>query len=956
MTSAQEQPLFEEPVAAPSQKTPSGQEKKPARTASRSRSTARKPAQQTGAEPLLSQRLEAPPAESIKTAQELQSTSERQTKHPSRGTKPAKKASSQRASPKKRNQGKKPATISVNDSGKKQATQRYAKEARLENEHLKKYLSATDAKALKTHLGIETVGEFLEFYPRKYLPRGELSSFANLVEGSQVSIIARVVKVSTRQLRARRGSLTEVIITDQLTDDVSEEPNTIFQDSAVQRPRADYRFAPSQGTAQGHHPRIMGSASGYSDNFGILPSAMANGYLQDSPFADYVMGAPSTRMTLSFFNAWTAAREIYVGDQVMFSGKVGSYRGELTLTNPHYAVLTENRADTVQTPQAIERAKQRATAPIPVYRASAKLPTDRIATAMETLLDSAPLAELEDPIPAQVRSRRKIPSLSWTYRAVHTPDTEETWRAAQHFLRFREAFVLQSALARIREARAAHSTVARPLVQGGLADQLLEILPYSLTAGQESVGQEISADLGSQIPMNRLLQGDVGSGKTVVALRAMLQVVDNGAQAAMLAPTEVLAEQHYRSVLEILGSLTNDTVIPSQEVGAAAGEKPAVHVVLLKASLPAAVKKKALVDIASGAADIVIGTHALLADAVSFAELGMVVVDEQHRFGVEQRDALRGAGGELPHRLVMTATPIPRTVAMTVFGDLDTSVLNQLPAGRQKIQTVVVPLKEHPTWERRIWQRAREEIDAGHQVYVVVPKIGEGDTDANLEDDGGLYGSPSTDVFKDAGPQLNSVSSMMAELADIPALIGTRVAALHGRMDAAEKAQTMQDFSEGQIDLLVCTTVIEVGVNVPNATLMIIMDADRFGISGLHQLRGRIGRGSLPGTCLLVTTQESDGVSRERLAAVASSTDGFELSRIDLEQRREGDILGAAQSGKKSTLKLLRALTDAKLIEQAREDAREIVSADPMLAQHPDLARTIDRALDADREAFLGRG
>ena len=350
---------------------------------------------------------------------------------------------------------------------------------------------------------------------------------------------------------------------------------------------------------------------------------------------------------------------------------------------------------------------------------------------------------------------------------------------------------------------------------------------------------------------------------------------------------------------------------------------------------------------------------------MTFADLGLVVVDEQHRFGVEQRDALRGPGGELPHRLVMTATPIPRTVAMTVFGDLDTSVLDQLPAGRQKITTHVVPLAEHPRWADRIWARAREEIDAGHQVYVVVPKIGGADASGDAEAGQTLFGAGGL-TGKGLGSQaatgesargsLASVESTLEELKDVPALAGVRIEGLHGRMDAAEKNRVMTEFSAGRVDLLVSTTVIEVGVNVPNATLMIIMDADRFGISGLHQLRGRIGRGSLPGTCLLVTKQPADGVSRERLAAVAATTDGFELSRVDLEQRREGDILGAAQSGKKSTLKLLRALTDAKLIERARQDAFGIIEADPTLAKHPDLARTIDRALDADREAFLGRG
>lgn len=839
----------------------------------------------------------------------------------------------------------------------KDALARYAAEDRLDNAPLADYLGATLAKSFKTHLGLETVGQALDYYPRKYLPRGELTPFSSLVEGAEATIVARVVRVTTRQMASRRGSITEITITDQLAQ--VGQPESAWQPP---NPNAYRGAAPPASYTRGYtNPRLHGSAGGSTDTQlpGTQPSYQLGDIFGGYAPEPYSLTASGT-MTLSFFNAWTAARDIHEGDQVMFSGKVGSYRGEITLTNPHYAVIAgkELAAAPGASAEAIERAAARASAPIPVYKASPKFPTDKVAAAIETLIERINLKELEDPVPFTVRKSRKIPSLEWTYRAVHTPDTEETWRAAHHSLRYREAFVLQAALARIRAARAAHQTVARPYVEGGFADALLEALPYQLTEGQQAVGAEIRSDLASSSPMNRLLQGDVGSGKTVVALRAMLQVADNGAQSAMLAPTEVLAEQHYRSVCEILG----DMLAPQDSSGSAGA---GVRVVLLTASLKTKAKREALLAIASGEADIVIGTHALLGDSVTFADLGLVVVDEQHRFGVEQRDALRGPGGELPHRLVMTATPIPRTVAMTVFGDLDTSVLDQLPAGRQKITTHVVPLAEHPRWADRIWARAREEIDAGHQVYVVVPKIGGADTPSDAEAGQTLFGAGAL-TGKGLGSQaaagesargsLASVESTLEELEDVPALAGVRIEGLHGRMDTAEKNRVMTEFSAGRVDLLVSTTVIEVGVNVPNATLMIIMDADRFGISGLHQLRGRIGRGSLPGTCLLVTKQPADGVSRERLAAVAATTDGFELSRVDLEQRREGDILGAAQSGKKSTLKLLRALTDAKLIERARQDAFGIIEADPTLAKHPDLARTIDRALDADREAFLGRG
>ena len=847
-------------------------------------------------------------------------------------------------------------------AARSRALAHYNDEKRLENAPLTRYLPTATARALKTHLSISTVGELLEYFPRKYLPRGELTRFADLVEGQDVTIIARVTNVLTRTMAARRGKITEVTITDTLAEsDQNSVDNSSSGTFAVREGRAN---TPQRMSAGKTNPRVSGLAvpsagySGYADSYG-----QQNGGNNLFGVPQHIFGGSDlsgtgrvgSTMKLSFFNAWTAAREIHAGETMMFSGKVGIYRGEYTLTNPHYALLSDD---------GNANAPERAEAPIPVYRAPVKLPTDRIATAIAQLIESVPLKELEDPIPYKIRRARKVPSLEWTYRALHTPDSEDTWRAAQAQMRYREAFVLQSALARLHAARAAHATVARPALPDGAADALLNVLPYELTEGQQRVGKEISRDLASPSPMNRLLQGDVGSGKTVVALRAMLQVADSGGQSAMLAPTEVLAEQHFRSILDILGDLADTEGIPGYETTLfhpqnqkeSKKTEHRVRVRLLSASMPSAHKRAVLAEIADGTADVVIGTHALLSDAVTFRDLGMVVVDEQHRFGVEQRDSLRGNNGELPHRLVMTATPIPRTVAMTVFGDLDVSVLDQLPAGRQQTATHVVPLAEKPTWADRLWTRAREEIDAGHQVYVVVPKIG--DDDEELEEGQQLFGDAGREGSQssDGKTRLTSVTAMTAYLKQNPALTGTRIASLHGRMDPEEKTAVMTAFERGEIDILVSTTVIEVGVNVPNATLMMIMDADRFGISGLHQLRGRVGRGGFAGTCLLVTRQQAGGVSRERLDAVAATTDGFKLSQIDLQQRREGDILGAAQSGKKSTLKFLRALADATIIERAREDARALIAADPTLAKHPNLARTIDRALDADREAFLGRG
>ena len=1037
---ARKKPAQKEPAQkAPVQKEPSPQESETAARATSARpqkaTKASEGGEQKPAPKKNTQKKSAPEAESEKPAPKK--TAPKTKKAVAKKTAPAQKAPAQKASAKKATSEKvaaeKPASAAA--EAKSRALARYASEDRIENAPLKKYLPAPSAKAIATHLDLHTVGEMLEYFPRKYLPRGELSSFAELVEGQDVTIIARVVHVSTRTMAARRGKITEVTITDRLSDATGQDALAGFgaagfgatgfgaggpvsvvpgranrpgvsgasrvsgvpaqnwqatgmhnprinalanstQNPAAQIPRAQNPAAQNPVQGRGAQPA---SYSGYADSYG------QDSFAQDSFAQGGLFGVPTPRMTnpgaligsqmkLSFFNAWTAAREIREGETMMFSGRVGIYRGEYTLTNPHYALLSKDASGADVTDAA--------TAPVPVYRAPVKLPTDRISGYMAQLLEKVPLKELEDPVPYTIRRARKVPSLEWTYRALHTPDSEDTWRAAQAQMRYREAFVLQSALARLHSVRAAHLTQPRPAVEGGLADRLLQVLPYELTEGQQKVGAEIAADLSSESPMNRLLQGDVGSGKTVVALRAMLQVADAGGQSAMLAPTEVLAEQHLRSVLDILGDMAapedsdaDDSAAGSAEgIPAGSGAEPGrVRVRLLTASMGTRAKRKVLQELADGTAQIVIGTHALLSDEVSFHDLGLVVVDEQHRFGVEQRDSLRGTGGALPHRLVMTATPIPRTVAMTVFGDLDVSVLDTLPAGRQKISTHVVPLAEKPAWASRLWRRAREEIDAGHQVYVVVPKIGE-DGDS-LEEGAAFFGASSLNgagagagnsaqgyfgqggsASSDGKVQLTSVASMYSYLSAEDALVGVRIGTLHGRMDPAEKTAVMTAFERGEIDLLISTTVIEVGVNVPNATLMIIMDADRFGISGLHQLRGRVGRGGYAGTCLLVTRQEEGGVSRERLDAVASTTDGFELSRIDLAQRREGDILGAAQSGSKSTLRFLRALADADIIERAREDARSVVEKDPTLAKHPSLARTIDRALDADREAFLGRG
>ncbi|MCC9193840.1 ATP-dependent DNA helicase RecG [Arthrobacter sp. zg-Y916] len=639
---------------------------------------------------------------------------------------------------------------------------------------------------------------------------------------------------------------------------------------------------------------------------------------------------------LTFFNGYNAQKELQVGTRAMFSGKVGVYKGQLTLTNPNYVLLGDEADD-----------EEEARRPIPVYPATAKLTSWDIKKTIDVLLDSLQADRLGDPVPQAIRAREKLMALPAAFEAIHRPAEIEQAYKARHRFRYQEALVLQTALARRHAQTARQDATARPPAEGGLLESFDAALPFTLTAGQSRIGGELAADLAKPHPMNRLLQGEVGSGKTLVALRAMLQVIDAGGQAALLAPTEVLAAQHYASITRTLGPLAEGGMLGGSELG--------TRVTLLTGSMSASQRKAALLDAASGEAGIVIGTHALLSENVQFADLGLVVVDEQHRFGVEQRDILRTKGRNgTPHLLVMTATPIPRTVAMTVFGDLDVSTLDELPAGRAPISTYLAPLADKPAWGPRIWARAREEVDAGRQVYVVCPKIGDQDEEPGTEL-APVEDAPRQTAQRNQRP-LAAVTEVVERLQELPVLAGIRLGMLHGRMDPADKSAAMDAFNRGETDLLVSTTVIEVGVDVHNATMMVILDAERFGISQLHQLRGRVGRGGLPGTCLLVTNLEAGHPSRERLDAVAATTDGFELSRRDLELRREGDILGASQSGGRSTLKLLRAIQDEPLIEKARTDAYGLVGEDPDLLEHPALNEAIEAYLNPEKEAFLERG
>jgi ATP-dependent DNA helicase RecG len=642
------------------------------------------------------------------------------------------------------------------------------------------------------------------------------------------------------------------------------------------------------------------------------------------------------RLTLTFFGhgrqSWREA-ELSPGVRGLFSGQVSSFRGKRQLTHPEYELLGGGSAGA--------RAAEFAAELIPVYRASAQLPSWKIADSVRIALDVLDVPD--DPLPAQLRRRHDLCGYADAVRGIHRPVDETDVYRSRARLKWDEAFALQVLLAQRRLAAASYSAIPRPPVAGGLLAEFDATLPFELTVGQQLAGATIADDLAREHPMHRLLQGEVGSGKTVIALRAMLQVIDAAGQAVLLAPTEVLAQQHFRSISSLLG--------PLGMAGQLGGAEHATRLTLLTGSLGAAARRKALLEAASGGAGIIIGTHALLEDRVQFADLGLVVIDEQHRFGVEQRDALRDKAGDgRPHMLVMTATPIPRTVAITVFGDLDVSTLTELPAGRSPIATHVVPVAERPHYLARTWERIREEVAAGRQAYVVCPRIG-GDGPPDAEDVSAA-GPAEDEGSPGPGRPPIAVLDLAAELTAGP-LAGLRVAILHGRLPAEEKEKVMLAFADGLVDVLVTTTVIEVGVDVSNAVVMVIMDADRFGVSQLHQLRGRVGRGSNPGLCLLVTETPETAPGRERLDAVASTLDGFALSRIDLIQRREGDVLGTAQAGRKSSLRLLRLLADEDLIAQAREEATALVAADPALADAPGLAAAVRALIDVERTTFL---
>ncbi|MFD7024305.1 ATP-dependent DNA helicase RecG [Promicromonospora sukumoe] len=694
----------------------------------------------------------------------------------------------------------------------------------------------------------------------------------------------------------------------------------------------------------------------------VRPMRNRNGALMEVVVTD-----GTSRLSLTFFgkhrgSLYNHEKRLVPGAKGLFTGTVVLYRGTRQLTHPDFTLMGEE--SDLDSDEAL---LEHATKPIPIYPAAAGIPSWKIQGALRVVLDTLADADVPDPVPDEVRERQGLPVRAAALRSLHRPATLEEAYRARHRMRFEEAFVLQAALAQRRARTAAEDATARPPLPAGQPGILADFdasLPFTLTDGQRQVGDEVAAELARPRPMHRLLQGEVGSGKTVVALRAMLQVVDAGGQAALLAPTEVLAAQHARTLRALLGPLADGgTLFGAERTGAS------TRVALLTGSLGAKARKEALLQAASGEAGIVVGTHALLSEHVQFADLGLVVVDEQHRFGVEQRDALRAKGRVSPHLLVMTATPIPRTVAMTVFGDLETSSLTEVPAGRAGITTVAVPAG-NVRWTDRTWARVREEVDAGRRAYVVCARIHPDDENdgrsgqrakasAKDFDDLPEFLDPADPAEPGAGatdrPPLRAVLEVVEELRTRPELAGVEVGVLHGQMPADQKDAAMAAFASGAAPVLVSTTVVEVGVDVPEATAMVIFDADRFGISQLHQLRGRVGRGSDPGLCLLVSDAEQGTPAYARLEAMTQTTDGFKLANLDLELRSEGDVLGAAQSGRASSLRLLRVVKDAGLIEEARTAAADVVAASPDLTEFPELAAAIRAQLDEDQEEFLER-
>lgn len=691
-------------------------------------------------------------------------------------------------------------------------------------------LGAQDADQFREALGIATIGDYLDYYPRKWEPNGPLvPSVIGLPDGQPVTVVLTVL---TANLRTKQGSRWQKYL--------------------------------------------------------ILNCCMDSG----------------EELSLTFWNQAKETQELLpVGTRLLASGTLKTYGGRRSLDKADFILSGRRLLRPVKT----------------VYPGKKNAPREWIEECSERILGGC--SPLPEHLPEDILLRRQLPSYDASLRAMHLPANVADAHLAQVRLTYDEAFATQLTIALSRVG--AHQKVSRtyPYKRELTFDAYVQSLPYELTDGQKHVTRQIAGSLAQGHPMNALLLGDVGSGKTTVAFTSLLQVVDNGGQGVLIAPTEVLAEQHYKGMIRDLEPL-------------------GVRVGLLTGSMKTSEKKKILLDLASGEIDVAVGTHALLSDKISYHNLGVVVVDEQHRFGVEQRNKLRERTPS-PHMLVMTATPIPRTISMTVYGDLDVYELKGVPAGRKPVKTVVVPTaKEH--WVSRLWQVMGEQIAAGHQAFIVGALIEEGKGKAAPKGKTAYGETPKT-------PALTVAQIAEQVKQNLPS---ARVGIVHGKLTSEEKDAVMSAFAAGELDVLVSTTVIEVGVNVPNATIMCVWDADRFGMAQLHQLRGRVGRGKFDGLCLLVTNTEAESDSYSRLEAVASTLDGFVIAQLDLDQRKEGDLLSESQAGK-NKLKLLSLANAAGVLETAREDAVELVGRDPALRGQPVLRQWLSRMIDEDQAKAL---
>ena len=808
--------------------------------------------------------------------------------------------------------------------------------------------------ALKS-LGIVSVTDALEYYPFRITDPVKVQPLRAATIGEQMAFAAQVTQTRVMPMHARRGYRLEAIVDDAefarsqgvsgaVAQLVFFSHRKSYIDWVSMRLKAGtYVVAAGQagefnGQLQFTHPELLTVPSPGTRQAADPMMVMGTGPGQNSPAGESSHAGQNVQIR-------QAGHDVQLEQSSPAVQITQAAKGPQTVRASRHGKNVPGRADydVASAEQALERVRR----PQPVYHANARISSEHI---HETIVDL--LSHLDEPIadilPEEVRQDRGLLHRRQAFEAVHNPALPEDFRQGIATLRYEEAFVAQISVVQSRTNTRAMTARACPAHD--MCDKLVDSLPFALTNGQREVIKTISADLSAARPMQRLLQGEVGSGKTVVAICAMLQAVDSGFQAVLVAPTQVLAEQHMHTVQEMLNHAGMD-----------------IPVVLLTGGMRLAARRKALAQAAGGAPTIIIATHAAFSRTFQAPNLALVVIDEQHRFGVEQREALRLQQGPTAHLLVMTATPIPRTAAMTWFGDLDISWLKELPGGRRPIRTFVIP-EVDATAMARMFSHIRSRIDAGERAYIVCPRIelddeGSGDTENAGAPE--LQSREQEDAVEDidliesqAGeerPPLHAVFEMADRVAHLAQFEGIHIATLTGRDDDATKQRVMAGFDDGSTPVLVSTTVVEVGVDVPQASCMVIFDADRFGLSQLHQLRGRVGRGGTDSWAFLVSRAESGDLASQRLDVIEHSLDGSQIAQADLELRGAGDVLGDSQAGGRSGLKLLRVVKDADLIVDARKRAEDFLAQDPKLEHHVALAGAV---LDFTRgnERFITSG